>query len=183
MILSAIFYYIASASAVLFYGIGIARTFSVRNELSLEILSFVKALSISTSTVALSYLVSRWLLSPAWLFELFPFITTLIFLAITILIEIFLDVGIKKSPSEFSVTLLTCIISMNESLSVAHAVIIACSCMISFCLFFVLFHSIRGRASFFSDPTGIKIYPTLLLSLAILTLALCGVNATWIMAK
>ncbi len=182
MLLSSIVYYLASASVILFYGIGISRTVSARHDFSVAILSCIKALSIASASSAISFLCVRWILSPSHLFELYPFVATFVFLFLTILIEIFLDVGIKKSPAEFSVTLLSVILSLGESISVAHAVVIACTCVCSFYLFLLLFHAIRDRAAFYSDPTGIKVYPVLILSLAVVMLAICGVNASYFSA-
>ena len=180
MIAAVVLYYIASASAVLFYGIGIARTISMKEDASRTALSCVKALSCASATASVSFLVNCWLLVPVGLSELFPFVSTLVFLVFSALIEIFIGVGIGKSPAEFSVTLLSVLISLNEGLSVGHAVVIACSCVASFYLVVLIFRSIRSRVGFYTDPRGIRVYPVLFLSLAVVILAIFGWNLSWL---
>jgi len=177
--ISTIIYYILSSSAVLFYGIGISRTIALRDKASQSFLSCIKALSTASATTAVSYIVTNWLLVPVHLSEMFPFVTLLIFLIFSVLIEIFIGVGVKKSPAEFSVTLLSIILALNEGFSVAHSVVITCSCIISFYLVIIVFSSIRSRVSFYKNSTGIKIYPVLLISLAAMILAIFGCNTAW----
>ncbi len=177
--IAAIIYYIASSSAILFYGIGIGRTISLRDDMSLIFLSCMKSLSTSASTVAVSYLICYWLLVKVGLAELYPFVTALVFMFFSILIEIFIGIGIRKSPAEFSITLLSSILAMNEGVSIAHSVVIVCACVVSFYLLMVVFHSIRDRVGFYTNPAGVKIYPVLLFSLAAAILAIFGWNISW----
>ncbi|MBR4374258.1 MAG: hypothetical protein IKO57_01475 [Treponema sp.] len=177
--IAAILYYIISSSAILFYGIGISRTINLKDDFSLLFLSCVKALFTTASTTSVSYLICYWLLVPIHISELYPFVTVILFLFFSIFIEIFIGIGIKKSPAEFSITILSSILALNEGLSIGHAVIIACSCIISFYLLICIFHSIRVRVSFYTNPAGIKIYPVLLLSLAASILAIFGWNISW----
>ena len=177
--ISTIIYYIAASSAILFYGIGIGRTIAMKDDMSLLFLSCLKSLSTSAAAVAVSYLVCYWLLVRVDLSELYPFLTALIFMFFSILIEIFIGIGIKKSPAEFSITLLSSILAMNEGVSIAHAVVIVCSCVVSFYLLILIFHSIRDRVGFYTNPAGVKIYPVLLFSLGASILAIFGWNVSW----
>lgn len=177
--LATIVYYIASSSAILFYGIGISRTITLKDDTSQLVLSCIKALSTASATTAVGYLVVNWLLVPVQLAELYPFVLVFVFLIFSLLIEIFIGVGIKKSPAEFSITLLSSILALNEGLSIGQAVVISCSCIISFYLMIVIFYSIRDRVGFYTDTIGIKIYPVLILSLSAVILAIYGWNISW----
>lgn len=177
--IATIIYYIASASAILFYGIGISRTISLRDNFSFLLLSCIKSLSTVAATIAVSYLVNYWLLVPVQLSELYPFVTMFVFLIFSVLLEIFIGIGIKKTPAEFSITVLSIILALNEGLSIGHSVIIGCSCILSFYALIVIFHSMRDRVSFYTNPAGIKIYPVLLLSLSAVILAIFGCNISW----
>ncbi|WP_191014167.1 hypothetical protein [Treponema zioleckii] len=179
IMLHTILYYILASSAVLFYGIGIHRIASIKGNDSEIVLSAVKALSTTASTTSLSYLLVDWLLIPAQLTELFPLVTILVFLVISLIIEIFLGVGLQKSPLEFSVPFLSTLLGMGEGISLAHAVVISCSCILSFYLLIIIFHSVKERVSFYAPKTGLKSYSVILLSLAVVILAVCGWNTSW----
>ena len=178
--ISVVIYYIASASAVFFYGIGLGRTMSLKDDSSKMMLSFIKALSTVSSSTAVGYLVNDWLLAPIGFSEIYPFVTLLIFLVFSIIIEIFIGVGIKKSSAEFSVTILCTLLALGEGVSLGHAVVISVSCVFSFYLLIFIFYAIRNRVSFYTNPNGIKIYPVLFVSLAAVIIAICGWNISWL---
>lgn len=175
-----IFYYIASASAMLFYGIGINRTISLREDYSALRISFFKGLSTSASTCAVSYLVVAWLFSTTGLEELFPIVVILIYIIFLLFVEIFVGIGIRPAGAEFSIPLLSVILGINEGVTIGHAVVITCCCVSSFYIMLVIFHSVVGRVKFYRNEQSMYIFCMLLLSLAAIILALCGWNASWI---
>ncbi len=174
-----ILYYILASSAVLFYGIGINRTVSLHEDFSSVFLSCMKSLSTAAATTSVGCLVANWLLVPVGLSELYPFIVIIIFLIFTLLIEIFVGVGIKNAPLEFSVPLLSTLLGINEGISVGYAVIIACSCILSFYFLIIIFHSIKERINFYSQESGLKNYCIVLVSLAFTIIAISGWNISW----
>ena len=155
--LGLILYYIVSASAMLFYGIGINRTISLNEDYSSLSLAFFKGLLTSSSTCAVSYLVITWLLTSCGLEELFPIVVILVYIIFLLLVEIFVGIGIRKSGAEFAIPLLSVILGLNESLTIAHAVVITCCCICSFYTMLIL-----------------------LISLSVIVLAFCAWNASWI---
>ena len=172
-------YYIISASAVLFYGIGINKSISYRTAFSSALLACIKALLSASATTAVSYLLLSWLLVPVHLCELFPFIATLVFILFTSLIEIFVGIGVRQSPAEFSIPLLAVFLGLNEGIGIGYAVVISCVSILSFYCMVVLFHCVRERVSFYSTESGIKTYCVLFLCLAIIMTAICGFNISW----
>lgn len=180
MILGTVFYYIASASAVLFYGIGINRTVSIKDNFSDSLVSCFKALASGASATAMTYLVTMWLLSPVQLCELYPVVAVIFFLIFTTLSEIFIGIASSTAPTEFTIPLLSVFLGINEGLALGYAVIITCSCIISFYLLVIVFHCVKERVSFYTTGSGLKTYAVLLLCLAVIIIAICGSNGTWI---
>ncbi len=176
---STIIYYLLSASAVLFYGIGLNKSVSHSESFSSSFLTCFKSLFSASSTAAVSYLLVSWLLVPVNLTELFPFITTLIFILFSTLTEIFIGVGIRQSPVDFSIPLLAVFLGLNEGFSLGFAVTISCMCVISFYLMLIIFHCVRERISFYTTEGGLKTYCVLLVCLAVIMVAIYGFNVSW----
>ncbi|MCR4821577.1 MAG: hypothetical protein K5873_01740 [Treponema sp.] len=177
---SIIVYYIFSASAVLFYGIGINKTISHSDSFSSSVLTCVKSLFAASSTTAVSYLLCKWLLLPTQLTELYPFIATLLFILFSTLTEIFVGVGLRQSAVEFSIPLLSVFLGLNEGINLGYAVVISCLGIISFYCMVIIFHCVRDRISFYTEEGGLKTYCVLLICLAVLMTAICGINVSWL---
>jgi len=180
MIFQTIIYYLVGASAVLFYGIGLNKSISHSDSFSSSALTCLKSLFSASSSTAVSYLLINWLLIPAQLTELYPFIAALVFILFTTLIEIFISVGVRQSPFEFSIPLLSVFLGLNEGISLGYAVIISCISIISFYSVVIIFYSVRQRVSFYNSEHGLKMYCVLLLCLAIVILAISGFNVSWL---
>ncbi|MBR1535983.1 MAG: hypothetical protein IJ630_03490 [Treponema sp.] len=178
-IFSTVIYYLLSASAVLYYGIGINKTISHADSLSTSTLTCFKSLFAASSTTAVSYLLTQWLLLPVGLQEIYPFIATLIFVLFTTLTEIFVGIGVRQSPIDFSIPLLSVFLGLNEGLSIGYAVLISCVSILSFYSMVILFHCVKERIGFYSKEGGIKTYSILLLCLAVIMLAIGGFNVSW----
>lgn len=179
MILSLILYYIVSSSAVLFYGIGISRTVSVNGKFADNFFSCFKALATGASASALTYLVTMWLLVPVHLAELYPLVAIVFFLIFTTLSEIFIGIGLDNAPTEFSIPLLSVFLGVNEGISLGFAVIITCSCIISFYLLVIFFHTVNEKISFYTFSSRLKTYAVLLLFMAVCIIAVSGCNSSW----
>ncbi len=180
MILGTILYYIASSSAILFYGIGINRTISINDNFYDSLLSCFKALVTGASVTAVSYLVSMWILIPVHLAEIYPLLTVVIFLIFTTLSEIFIGIGLGSAQTEFTIPLLSIFLGINEGTSIGFAVIITCTCIISFYLLVIVFHVVKERISFYASDSGLKKYAVLLICLAAIVIAICGCNTSWL---
>lgn len=179
MILNLILYYIASSSAVLFYGIGINRTVSIEGNFSDNFVLCFKSLASGASATALTYLVSMWLLIPVHLAELYPLVAVVFFLIFTTLSEIFIGIGLNNTPTELTIPLLSVLLGINEGTSLGLAVIITCSCIISFYLLVIIFHAVKERIYFYTTDGGLKTYAVLLLCLAAIAIAIFGCNSSW----
>lgn len=176
---SIIIYYLLSASAVLFYGIGLNKSISHSDNFSSSSLTCIKSLFSATSTTAVGYLLVNWLLVPVQLTEVYPFIATLLFILFSTFIEIFIGIGVRMSPVDFSIPLLSVFLGLSEGNSLGAAVVISALCIISFYTMVVVFHCVRQRVSFYTVEGGLKTYCVLLVCLAFVMIAICGFNVSW----
>lgn len=175
-----VFHYIAFASAMLFYGIGMSRTVSLREDYSAFTISFFKGLTTAASTCAVSHLVVSWLLCGTGLEELFPVVVVMVYIVFLLLVEIFVGVGVRAAGTEFAIPLLSALLGVNEGVTIARAVAIACCCVCSFSIMMAMFRSVVERARACRGERGMRIFCALLLSLAAVILALCGWNVSWV---
>ena len=175
-----IVYYLASASAMLFYGIGMNRVLSLNENYSSLWISFFKGLMTAASTAAVGYLVSSWLLVPYGLTELYPFFTVIIFIIFMMFVEIFIGVGLKAANGEFVIPFLSVLLGMNEGFSIGSAVVITCCCVTSFYIMQIIFYSVGERVKFYEAERSLNLFCVLLISLAAIILALCGWNSSWL---
>lgn len=177
--LATMMYYLISASAVLFYGIGLNKSISYSDSFSSSALTCFKSLFAASSTTAVSYMLVNWLLIPAQLAELFPFLATLVFILFSTLTEIFIGVGVRQSPVDFSIPLLSVFLALSEGCSLGLAVMISCMSIISFYCMILVFHCVRQRIGFYTTQGGLKTYCVLLLCLAVVMIAIDGFNVSW----
>ncbi len=177
--LNIVIYYILSASAILFYGIGINRVISISDNFSSLVLSCIKCLCTASATTSITYFINYFLLLPHELEELYPFIAVVIFVLISILLEIFVTIGIGKSVTEFAIPMLSVILGINEGLSLSRAIVITCSCILSFYLIIGFIYPFRIRIRTYKFDTGLKTYSLLLVFLAVIMFAISGWNSSW----
>lgn len=95
------------------------------------------------------------------------------------MIEIFIGIGIRQSPVDFSIPLLSVFLGLNEGIGIASAVTISCVSIISFYCMVIIFHCVRERIIFYTVERGLKTYCVLLLCLAVVIIAICGFNVSW----
>ena len=116
---------------------------------------------------------------PADLSEIFPFIATLVFILFTSIIEILMGIGIKKSPADFSIPLLSVFLGLSEGIGIGYAVLISTTSILSFYAMVIIFYTVKERIGFFSQESGLKTYCVLLICLAFMMIAICGFNVSW----
>ena len=108
-----IIYYAFFSSAVLFYGIGLNRSTLIPS--SSEVLgTLFKMLASILATTVLSWLFIQNILIPLGLAELYPLVSLLIFLGITIFFETLIRITAKTVTAEFHISYLIVLLALNE---------------------------------------------------------------------
>lgn len=176
MIIECLFFILCS---VFLYGIGLNRAVIISSSPKGLVLSFVKALFASVSSVALSYLVIQNLLVPLSLQELFPLVCILIFLIVSVFIEVLIRLTVNSSVTEFSVSFLCVLLAINESLSLVEAILFVICCLTSLYILIPVLSALRRRNEH-ASPLPVFKNSLILFSLAILILFVLVFDASWL---
>ncbi|MBP3415902.1 MAG: hypothetical protein J6K76_00865 [Spirochaetaceae bacterium] len=176
MIIECLFFVLCS---VFLYGIGLNRAVIISSSPKGLALSYTKSLFASVSTVALSYLVIHNLLVPLSLHELYPFVCILIFLLVSVFIEVLIRLTVNSIVTEFSVSFLCILLAINESLSLLEAVLFALCCITSFYILIPVLAALRRRNEH-ASPLPVFKNSLILFSLAILILFVLVFDASWL---
>lgn len=167
------------ASAVCLYGVGINRAVVLSSGRRGTVLSLVKSLLVSAATVSLTFLLTRSLLVPAGLQELFPMLCVLVFCLIAVFFEGIIRLTAKTSAAELSVSFLSSLLAVNESVSLAESVLFSISCLLSFYLLVPVLHAVRRRNEA-AVPVSVMRNSLVLFSLAALILCLLVFDVSWL---
>ncbi len=166
-------------SAVCLYGIGMNRAIVLSSGRKGTVLSFVKSLLSAVATVSLSFLLTRYLLVPSGMQELYPIICVLIFGFMSVFFEGIIRLTTKSFAAEFSVSFLTVVLAINESLTMAEAVLFVICCLSSFYLLIPVLHAFRKRNEN-AEPMSVFRNSLVLFSFAVLILWLLVFDVSWL---
>ena len=179
-ILSDFFFYCFYASAVFLYGIGLNRAVLLSKKPKYLFWDCVKMLIATTSSVSLSYLVVQNSLCKVNLAELYPFVAVLIFCAISVFIEAIVRIAAKISMAEYTVSVLSILLSLNECTSLAQCVLKTCFCVLAFYICIPFLFALRKRIELSHPSKSFKNLSLLFISIAVLFLLLLTVNVSWL---
>ena len=177
-VLNTFFYYTCFASAVLFYGIGTNKILDAEFSRLKNITYCVKIiLSIIISSI-LGWFITKGILVPLKITELFPLVCFLVYICINTFLEALIRLTTGKSAAEFIFSYLVIILTISESSSILNSIIITLSCLCSFALTIPFIIAFRKRNS---DTTNSdKIFCRLFLYLALLILIVSAWDIMWI---
>lgn len=177
IVLSTFLYYVCFASVILVYGIGINKAFDINYEkLSNTIYCAKLVVSIFISAIA-SWFVTKGILVPLKLTEIFPLVSFLIYICINAFLEALIRLTTGKSATEFVFSYLVIIISVAESTSFGNTMIICASCICSFALVIPLILAFQTRNR---STTTEKYFCRLFVYVAIIILVISVCDVMWI---
>ena len=178
--LSTFFYYFIYTSVILVYGIGINKA-TILSEKPSEI--FVEGLKMFLSVVSsavLTYLITVSLLHRLGLMELYPFVSVLIYIIISIFIETFVRITANRNASNFGVPVLCIILAVGESSTLTECVLISCYSILSFYILVPVLFAIRKRIEISHPAKNMENSSLLYISLAIILIILVAWNVSWL---
>ena len=174
--LSTSLYYICFASVILIYGIGTNNVIELDNTKVKNLTFCTKVLISILISSMLSWFVTKGILVPLKLAELFPLVSFLIFILINAFLEALVRLTTSKSATEFVFSYLVIILSVSESISFINTVIISLSCILSV-VFLIPFIMAFKRSNYKSDTE--KYFCRLFLYIAILILIISVFDVLW----
>lgn len=174
-----VFYYGLYTSIILIYGIGLDRSIWLSKGNEHLLLSAVKMLICVCSSSVLSYLFVCFFLVPADLGELYPFFALLIYIAISVIVDVIIRSQEKFSVSDFFAALFFVLISQGESATLIECIIMSCTCVIAYSLFIPFLKSFTAcfNVSRTKSETGKGVF--ILVTLAFITLFFLAWNISW----
>lgn len=176
-----ILYYVFFASAVMLYGIGMNRSIVLCDSIHRLLVPVVKTILSVLLTSVFTWVILKNLLTPLGLVELYPFVAVIIFVVISVFMELMIRISTKKVSSEFIVSFLIVLLTINESLNLFDVVIISLSCVVSFLILIPMLYSIKNRVDLVGNlRVHGNIRSLLLVSLAVLVCALAAGNISWL---
>jgi electron transport complex protein RnfA len=177
-----ILYYLFYCSAVLIYGIGLNRATVLSRSLdrTLFFLLIKNLITILCSTV-LTWVIIVELLSPAGLIELYPLAALLVFMAVSVFVEILIRITTGYRTSEFAVSYLVILLALSESTGIISAVVAASSCILSFIIILPVLSALRNRIEC-ARPRNDKMKKKslIMLSMAVIIISLAVWNVSWL---
>lgn len=177
--LNAFFYYVCFASAILIYGIGINKTADVTSLKGKDIVYFAKIIITILISSILSWLVADKLLVPLKLAELYPFTSLLVYIFISMLLEMITRYFTKKSSTEFVLSYLTVVLSVSESTAFVNTIVICVSTIVAMLLFTPFVVAFRKRI--LKNGELPEVYMTrLFIFIAIIILIITSWDIMWI---
>jgi hypothetical protein len=177
-----IFYYLFYCSAVLVYGIGLNRTAVLSRSMDKTLfLLIIKMIITILCSTALTWVVILELLVPADLVELFPLAALLILLAVSVFVEILIRITTGFRTSEFAVSYLILLLSLNESTEVVNSLVIASGCILSFVIILPVLFALRKRIEV-ARPRNDKIKKKslIMITMAVIVIVLGVWNVSWL---
>lgn len=180
--ISALLYYTFVSSAVLIYGIGLNRSTVISRSVTKELTArLFKCIFTVLSTTVVSWIITRQLLVPTGLTELYPLLALLLFIAFASFIEILIRITTGFITSEFAVAYLIIILSLNESTTLLEAMLISVSCILSLAILVPVLFALRKRIEITRFRTETRKKKSLImLSLAVIIISLAAWNISWL---
>ncbi len=180
MILNSFIFYIFFCSAVLIYGIGINRQTEASASGSNMILNAIKTYSCVVITVVITFLISKALLIPIGLAELFPLVSLLIFLSFSVFIEILINITAGRSVAEYAVSFLTILLSLNEGLTLVESIMISLGCLTSFYLLIPVLSAMLNRVETVRNLEELQKKTIVFFCMIVIMIALYSLNISWL---
>ncbi len=174
--LSTSLYYICFASVILIYGIGTNNVIELNSQKIKNLTFCIKVfISILISSM-LSWFITKGILVPLKLAELFPLVSFLIYICINTFLEALIRLTTGKSATEFVFSYLVILLSVAESTTFLNTLVISCSCICSFVLTIPFVLAFKKRNSGINSE---KYFCRLFLYIAILILVISVFDVMW----
>lgn len=175
-----LFFYIIFSSAALIYGVGILPVLETSVSQGKLFLRALKMYCVVVATVALTFLMKRFLLAPLELDDLYPLVALLIFVTFAVFFEIIVQLTARKTCAEFALPYLAIILALDEGNGLVGSIMTSIATLTSYYALIPVLRTLGGRIALFrnTDSYGQKI--GFLLCMFILMLALYSLDSSWL---
>lgn len=176
-LMSTFLYYSFFASIILFTGIGTNKIIDLNWDKFKSITYCTKIFISIVISSLLGWLITKGILVPLKMAELFPLVCFLVYVCIDAFLEALIRLTTGKSAAEFILSYLIIILSISEGFSIISVLIIALACLISFIGIIPFVMAFKKRNC--ETKTDV-IFCRLFLYLALLLLGLSAWDISWL---
>ncbi|MDE7292449.1 MAG: hypothetical protein K2N58_10450 [Treponemataceae bacterium] len=179
-IIDTFLFYILFASAVLVYGGGMISV--AEKSLSKEnfAISIMESLSCVSATVALTFLIIRFLLSPLGIMDLYPLVALLIFVAMGVFFEMIVQVTASKSGADFAFPYLVIILSLGEGRDIVGCLMTSVAALASYYALVPILRALNGRNAMIKNNDAFKQRLRTFTCMVVLIFALYSLDISWL---
>lgn len=181
-IINSFLFYALYCSAVLIYGVGLLQAAETSLSRKKIVLSAVKSTACSLITVSITFSISKLLLIPLGLNDLYPLAAILLWAAFSVFFEIMFQLTSKKPAAEFSVSFLAALLALSESSNLMGAIVICVCCLADYYVLIPLLYSFTSKITGVKNTDIFRQKISVFLGMIVLLLALFALNISWIHA-
>ena len=178
MFLNSFFYYILFCSSVLIYGIGFNRESVMCNNPRKVLFNAVKSYACVILSFIIMFFLNKALLIPLDIVEVFPFFALIVYIAMTVFLEVIIQITTKKTSAEFAVSFLVLLLSVNEASTWLEGIFICAGCL--FYVLIPILYALDKRMETSSANNMFKQKSLIFLSMVIIMIALYSFNISWL---
>lgn len=180
MFFETLLYYVFFSSSLFLYGVGINRMADIGFIKRIDITFYVKLIFSISITAVLGWLVTNYILLPLEIIELFPITTFLIYICITTFLEALIRITTNKSCSEFVLSFSIVLLSILESTSLLHTLLICGCCLCSILISVPFILAFKNRVFPNKSLINEKYFALFFILLAVLIVCFSVVDVTWL---
>lgn len=179
-IIDTFLFYFLFASAILVYGggmISVAEKSLSKENLAINI---IESFSCVSATVALAFLIIRFLLLPLGIMDLYPLVALLIFVTLGVFFDMIVQVTARKSGADFAFPYLVIILSLSEGGDIVGCLMTSVAALASYYVLIAVLRALNGRNAMIKNNDAFKQWLRAFACMVVLIFALYSLDISWL---
>ena len=180
LIIDTFLFYVLFTSAVLIYGGGLLSVTEKSLPKETFAINIMESLSCVSATVALTFLITHFLLLPLGIADLYPLVALLIFVAMGVFFELIVQVTARKSGADFAFPYLVIILSLSEGGDIVICLITSVASLVSYYVLALILRALNKRNAMIRGNDAFKQRLRTFTCMVVLIFALYSLNISWL---
>ncbi len=183
MIFQTIFMYLFISSACLIYGIGVKDLLDSPERVRNIVAIYVKTIIIVCTSIFLNWLILRFLLIPYGYQSLFPFMTLVVIVMLSVILESLWPSFFKMETRDLTLVFFAVFLGISEGATLTISLTIGITVISAFYLLLYLLYSLNRKNSSIVIAPQFNTTALMLTAMSCIILALYGWNVSWLSQK
>ena len=175
-----LFFYVLVSSAVFVYGIGLNKIIVFTKKPKDILFFFSKEIITILLSLCLCWPITKGILVPNGLAELYPFFCFFIIYIISIVITELAAHFLKKNVTGFYFSYCVLLLAINEGISFGNAILVSLGCILSFFCMLPVIYAVRWKMKSSQQYISFKETAMLFLCIAVILFMLFSFNVSWL---